>query len=491
MAAKEPPSVRIERLLAAGDHVGAFAAAEELLRVAPSSAIGRFGRARALLRMGNQVEAARDLDLALAASPKDEHVRLVKAKLDFRVGRTEQAILELRAIGRGKGPHAIDAALNLLHALHYAGRYDELAEIVAEGGAWTGDPSAPLHRARVKARIDREAAVAEFRAIFASSAPLSCRRDAAFDAVDHLDKLGRYREAFDLAKSAHALMPAASDLEPWTGLMEAQLMLLMQGVERGSPHFRPRGERAPGTAFIVALPRSGTTLIEQMLDRHPEIGGIGEYDGIDNIRRGLFTTNYWPRNPNAIADATYAALRTHYLAGAAQLRKAGATWTLDKSLQAFRALPEIAMLFPGAVCISVDRDPRDTATSLFLSHLNPNIYGWASNFNAIRRVIETQRKVVPRALEMLGLTHERIVYERLVEDPAGHAQRCLARMGLAMDERVLAPEGNTRTAATLSHAQVRQPINRKSIGRWKNYEWAFDASWNALADEHALRLSSD
>jgi len=488
MAAKEPLPARIERLLAAGDHYGAFAAAEELLRVAPSSSIGRFGRARALLRMGNQVEAARDLDLALAASPKDEHVRLVKAKLDFRVGRTEQAIVELRAIGRGKGPRAVDAALNLLSALHYAGRYDELAEVVGEGGAWIDDPSAPLHRARVKARSDREAAVAEFRAIFASNAPLSCRRDAAFDAVDHLDKLGRYREAFDLAKSAHALVSAAADLEPWTGLMEAQFALLAQGAERGAAHFRPRGERAPGTAFIVALPRSGTTLIEQMLDRHPAIGGIGEYDGLDNIRRGLFTSGSWPRNPNAIPDATYAGLRAQYLAGAAQLRKDGATWTLDKSLQAFRALPEIATLLPGAVCISVDRDPRDTATSLFLSHLNPNIYGWASNFNAIRRVIEAQRKIVPRALDALGLAHERIVYERLVDDPAGHAQRCLSLMGLAMDDRVTAPEGNTRTAATLSHAQVRQPINRRSIGRWKNYEWAFDASWDALADEHARRM---
>ena len=485
MAAKETPSARIERLLSAGDHSGALAAADDLLRVAPNSAIGRFGRARALIRMGDQVAGARELDLALAASPKDEHVRLVKAKLDFRVGRTEQAILELRSIGRGKGAHAIDAALNLLHALHYAGRSDELAEIVAEGGAWTADPSAALHRARVKARSDREAAIADFRAIFASDAPLACRRDAAFDAVDHLDKIGRYREAFDLAKSAHALVPARLDLEPWTGLLEAQLALL----ERIPPHFRPRGEREPGTAFIVALPRSGTTLLEQMLDRHPEIGGIGEYDGIDNIRRGLFTTGYWPRNPNATPDATYAGLRAQYLAGAAQLRKAGASWTLDKSLHAFRALPEIATLFPGAVCISVDRDPRDTATSLFLSHLNPNIYNWTSDFNAIRRVIEAQRQVVPRALEVLGLAHERIVYERLVDDPAGHAQRCLSRMGLAMDERVLSPEGNSRTAATLSHAQVRQPINRRSIGRWKNYEWAFDGGWDALADAHERRMS--
>ena len=483
MAAKETPSARIERLLAAGDHYGALAAADEFLRVAPQSAIGHFGRARALLRMGNQVEAARALDLALAASPKDEHVRLVKAKLDFRVGRTEQALAELRAIGRGKGPHAADAALNLLHALHYAGRSEELAEVVAEGGAWTADPTAPLHRARVKARSDREAAVADFRAIVSSNAPIACRRDAAFDAVGHLDALGRYREAFDLATAAHALIPAPIDLAPWVGLMDAQFALL----ERDAAHFRPRAEPAPGTAFIVALPRSGTTLLEQMLDRHPQITGIGEYDGIDNIRRGLFTTNHWPRQPNAIPDTVYQSLRQAYLAGAALARRDGATWTLDKSLRAFRALPEIAMLFPGAVCISVDRDPRDTATSLFLSHFNPSDYAWTRDFTAIRKVIEAQRRVVPRALEVLGLPHERIVYERLVEDPAGHAQRCLALMGLAMDERVLAPEGNTRTAATLSHAQVRQPINRKSIGRWKNYEWAFDSSWDALADAHAQR----
>jgi hypothetical protein len=57
-------------------------------------------------------------------------------------------------------------------------------------------------------------------------------------------------------------------------------------------------------------------------------------------------------------------------------------------------------------------------------------------------------------------------------------ERCLQRMGLPMEDSVLAPEANARTVLTLSHEQVRKPINRSSIGRWKNYEWAFDKEWD-------------
>ena len=100
--------------------------------------------------------------------------------------------------------------------------------------------------------------------------------------------------------------------------------------------------------------------------------------------------------------------------------------------------------------------------------------------SSIRTVIATHRSFVPHALERLDLGHESIKYESLVDDPAGHAARCLARLGLPMDLATTAPERNTRTVLTLSHEQVRQPINRASVGRWKNNEWAFDARWNEL-----------
>jgi hypothetical protein len=147
-------------------------------------------------------------------------------------------------------------------------------------------------------------------------------------------------------------------------------------------------------------------------------------------------------------------------------------------------------MFPGAIGLAIDRDPRDNATSLYFSHLNVAANPWMGDLAAIREIIQWQRRIVPRALEVLDIAHERMAYEDLVEDPARFAARCLERMGLPMDERVLNPEQGTRVAATLSHAQVRRPISRAAIGRWKNYAWAFDGAWDELVAMHeALRVT--
>jgi hypothetical protein len=261
----------------------------------------------------------------------------------------------------------------------------------------------------------------------------------------------------------------------------------MKLLDRQPAWYRPRAKPVEGVAFIAAMPRSGTTLLEQMLDRHPAIGGIGEFDGLDHVCRTLFDGGLWPTRPSAVPDSLFNELQQRYLGGAHQIRKEGATWTFDKTLRGWRALPEIAAVFPGAVCINVERDPRDMATSIFLSYFNPTSYEWTRDFHAICTIAEWQRRVVPRAFEVLGLKHTRFVYEDLVEDPAMNAELCLKLMGLPMDERVLSPEENKKGAWTLSHAQVRQPINRKSIGRWKNYEWAFDSRWDDVVAAHEAR----
>jgi len=485
MAARETPAARIERLLAAGDASGAVAAANELLAQSPKSFVGLLGRARAHLRLRDNIAAERDLNAALAISPSDDLANLMRANMDFHLGRTEPALMGLRRIAAGRSAHAREAAINLLEALHGAGRHDEHAEFVRKGGAWTQDDRAPLHMARARFREDAGAGIEALKAVFRSRAHLLVRRWAGFEAVGHLDRAKEYRAAFDLATEVHRATTGPVDLAPWLGLVDEQLRLLA----KPPMPFAPRAERAPDLAFVVAMPRSGTTLLEQMLDRHPAIGGIGEFDGLDHICRAMTSHPMWFRVPGAVPQALVDDLRRRYIDGAAQIRREGAAWTLDKSLRSWRALPEIATILPGSVAISVDRDPRDVATSIFLSYFNPSTYEWTSSFAAIRQVIEAQRRVVPAALDALGLPNERIVYENLVEDPEGHARRVLARMGLAMDERVLSPELNPKGADTLSRAQVRQPINRKSIGRWKNYAWAFDGEWDAIVAMHEARLS--
>jgi hypothetical protein len=83
-----------------------------------------------------------------------------------------------------------------------------------------------------------------------------------------------------------------------------------------------------------------------MLDRHEAIGGIGEFDGLDHICRAMTSHPMWLRVPVLVPQPLVDDLRRRYLEGAAQIRRAGATWTLDKSLRAWRALPEIATIFP-------------------------------------------------------------------------------------------------------------------------------------------------
>jgi hypothetical protein len=240
----------------------------------------------------------------------------------------------------------------------------------------------------------------------------------------------------------------------------------------------------------VGMPRSGTTLLEQMLDRHPQVAGIGESEGIISLGDSLVHAGVWPRGLGTVAPADAATLQENYVSVARTSEVQGKRWLVDKSLHTWRWLPAVAAILPGARCMHIARDPRDTAVSIYLSNFNVRNFAWAGSFEGIRTVMETERATSLEMLAGLGIAHEAIVYEDLVDDPAREAQRCLSRLGLPMDERVLAPEQNTRAAVTLSAMQVRKPINRSSIGRWRNYEFAFDGAWDALAEAHDARRKS-
>lgn len=483
MAARESLSQKMERLFAAGDGPGGLRCANELLAQSPGSFIGRLGRARGNIRTGNYVEAHKDIDLALLLSPNDHQARMTKAALDLRLGRTDEAVENMTFVANARGPHSVEATISLLLALHGAGRNEQFLKVAHTPGPWTKDPRAELIRARVVAIEDPEKGIVELIKVFRTNHPVPLRRFAGFEAVGILDKKGRYREAYDLAMDIHTATTDPLDMDTWLTPLQWQL----QHFEKPTKWYTPRAPRVEGVAFIAAMPRSGTTLLEQMLDRHPAIGGIGEFDGLDHVCRTLFDGGSWPRVPRAVPDRLFVELQAKYLEGAHQIRKEGAAWTFDKSLRGWRALPEIATVFPGAVCINVDRDPRDMATSIFLSYFNPSSYEWTRSFDAIRQIVSMERRIVPRAFEVLELPSVSIVYEDLIEDPAHYAEQCLRVMGLPMDERVLSPEQNTKAAFTLSHHQVRQPINRKSIGRWKNYEWAFDSRWDDIVAAHEAR----
>jgi len=484
MMARSPDPKQVHLLLATRDFSAALPLAVAWSVAAPRVASAWLARAHAALGLGRLRAAHEALERSVKLGAEGSEVKLLRATLDHRLGRSAHAIDSLRELIEQRGTHATDAIIALAEVLHRASRFDELEQLIHGGGEWLRDPRAEVLSARVRARRDPEGAIEHLDSIARAGGSPWLRRIAGFDAVRMLDAQKQYRRAFELASFLHASTGTPFDGD---GLLANAAAQIEQLVKYGRKVVAPTLPPQLGSALVVGMPRSGTTLLEQMLDRHPAISGIGEYDGIARFGEELTSIGRWPDSLPLVTRSEANEMRQSYLAGAALIQRANTTWTFDKSLSTWQWLPAVATILPGAVCIRMQRCARDNAISIFLGNFHPRSFGWSASFDSIRRVMAAERRLAPLALNALGIECEQIQYESLVDQPREHMERVLARLGLPMHEATISPQDNARTVLTLSHEQVRRPINRSSIGRWRNYPWAFDRSWEEFDDEEACR----
>ena len=479
------PGAEAERLMHERRFPEALALAERWVVASPRDWRPFDVLARIHFTLGRLQHAADAVDRALEIQHQNPPLQLLRAVCDHRLGRTDEAVVRLRKLIERRPPNVVEASVALAEALHRAGRAEELEAFLGKGEAWLSDPRAALFRARLEARANRRDAVDALLRTFRGATHPALKRIAGFEAVRLLDADGRYAEALAVASNVHRETTPRFDLDGMDREFKAMHQFLDR-VERGE--IPARIERVPAverTALVLGLPRSGTTLLEQMLDRHPDISGIGEFEGTWEIKEGLSARGSWPAGLAEISPDVATELAKEYLDGA-NVRRRGfgtpgaAAWTFDKSLYQWRLLPALGLVLPGAAFIHIERDARDCAISMYLSNFHPKSWGFTADLTSIRRVIEWERALVPRAIEVLKLRAITMRYEDLVADPAAVIGRVLEFLGLPFDPCVLAPEENRRTVLTLSFEQVRRPINTSSIGRAKKYASAFDASWESF-----------
>ena len=473
----------IEQLIASGQAPRAEEVADSLMALHRRDPSVWIARGRARLEQGRLSQAESDFAQAMRLAPGDRRAIVMRANALHDLNRPDECIELVRRLVAAGGPEAVGASLMLANILRWAGRSDELAEFVNAGGAWLDDPAALTHRAQALAKRDPSAAITMLLEFCDGSAAPELRRGAGFEAALLLDKAGRFREAFDIAARMHRTLGGVFDLQAVRSHAAAQREAFLVRAER----VQPAAPEVSRLAMVVALPRSGTTLLEQMLDCHPKACGIGEYTGVNQVAMALLSEGAWRNGRPLPSPALARRLQEAYLAGATERGRGGDRWLVDKTLYSWMWLPAIASVLPGATCLHVCRDPRDQAVSHFMANMNADFIAFNQTMESIREVISLERSLLPELLAALGLPHESLVYEDMVADPRAAAERCLSRLGLPMDEAVLAPERNTRLVFTLSNDQVRRPINNASIGRWKNYEFAFDGSWDELVARHEAR----
>ncbi|HVY79401.1 MAG TPA: sulfotransferase [Steroidobacteraceae bacterium] len=339
-----------------------------------------------------------------------------------------------------------------------------------------------LLRAKYLARTKRPA---EALALLDAAGPLN--GDGQLERGRLLDRLGRYDEAWaDFVAAKRKLAAAAGGLEYRADAVEAFFARLKTFFTRDRVTHLPRASvRAdvPQPIFVIGFPRSGTTLVEQILCTHPAVRAGGELPFIADLRRialSLLAENDEPFPENlgqcVTADKRFVAtmFRDYYFARAEQyglLTGGRHAFFTDKMPFNEIWLPVLRMAFPEAKIVHVMRHPLDVCVSMMSNHFTHGFH-CGYRIEDIVHHLAAVWDLVEHYRTQLGFADFTLRYESLVASQESETRRLLDYLGLPFDPACLRFHENRRYAPTPSYAQVTERLNDRSLGRYRHYRAA-------------------
>lgn len=377
------------------------------------------------------------------------------------------------ADGACDGSDDVDQLLGQATELEATGDLSGVAAIVdrlLEGGHCNASLALLFTRLAEDVGREGEAYQVVLRALSgAEDLPPRTESSLHFAAAQLLDRLGRYDEAF--ARATRANRPWAASYEPQR--MEAMVAACIELFPKAKlPVLARSNNRDQTPVFIIGMPRSGSTLVEQVLASHPHVFGGGELLLVNRLWHSLLGRvsgdgslddalgRMSPSDADAIAD--------EYL-GSLRILHPTAARVTDKNLSNFMHLGLIWTLFPGAKVIHCRRDPLDAGISAYMTDF-AEVLPFTCSLPALGHFNRQFDRLISHWKQVLDLPILEVDYEAVVGDLEGHARRLLKFVDLPWDERCLQFYRNPRRVETASRAQVRRPIFTSSIGRWRHYD---------------------
>lgn len=352
-----------------------------------------------------------------------------------------------------------------------------------------GQPDGVLALARLDAHEGKLIEARRALEALASAEATKARGDIHRELALVLDKLGEHHSAFLEAAQAQSANFAALPAHQKTGELHERVIAgaLALTKDEVATWATPAGVDLASIAsespiFVVGFPRSGTTLVEQMLSAHPRLAVTDELPILQRVRQQMYEQfqpkGEYPRDLGKFTSHQIAKGREWYMTRARRSvpRAAGAAGgrsrrVVDKQPLNTVDLAVIRLLFPESPVISVRRDPRDTVLSVFLQGFTrgvPHLF----SLDGAARLYDLFAQVYQHDKAVLGQRTLDVRYEDVAREPEREARRMLEFVGEAWDDRVMRfHEGeHRRYVTTPSFADVAQPVYTRAIGRWKNYQ---------------------
>ena len=267
-----------------------------------------------------------------------------------------------------------------------------------------------------------------------------------------LDADGQTDSAFQAITEANALRGLSFNVSRHSAQIDAI-------IAADDPNSEQSTIQDETPVFIVGMPRSGTTLIEQMLDAHPAIHGAGERGELQQIAAVM---------ARGEAEGALNPLAEAYLERIRPLAP-NARRITDKMPDNFLVLGQAARLFPRARVIHCTRDPADTGLSVLFQNFKDTL-PWATRQEDIAAYLENYKRLMDYWAVNLRMRMLTVPYEALVTEPHAWAHRLSTFLGVPFDPAMMHPEDNTRVVRTASFDQVRRPIHTRSVGRSHAYQ---------------------
>ena len=348
------------------------------------------------------------------------------------------------------------------------------------------DPDAPWHLLEAKARLklkqfDKALELLEIT-IADDGIPSDMRIEAGFVLTKLLDKQGAYDEAWAATQAAHRL-----------GQMPFNRNARITGIEKLKEDFSERnlklwqrpGHEFERGVFVLGMPRSGTSLMEQILQMHPEVGAVGELSAASvihhRLQRELDSYLPFPKCLIDLLPANIESMQAEYTK-TIDMAAAGKTRVINKCLNTYEFLGMLSVIMPGLRAIHIKRHPLDNLLSCHTTNLLASGHTYTSKLEDLALMYQTRQQLAEHWGNVLDIKILELSYEQLTADQENQSRRMLEFLGLEWDPAVLDFHKSTRIPATISYDQVGKKMYTTSVARWRNYEKHLGPLVDALGD---------